>query len=66
VAPTATIGNNGPINEGSSVTVALTNPVDPSSVDTAAGFHYSFAQASGGLATTLRWCGHQQQRIVQL
>jgi len=43
VAPTATIGNSGPVNEGSPVTVSLTNAFDPSSVDTAAGFHYSFA-----------------------
>jgi hypothetical protein len=43
VAPTATIVNTGPVAEGSPVGVRLTNPFDPSSADTAAGFHYSFA-----------------------
>jgi hypothetical protein len=52
VAPTATIGNSGPVNEGSPVTVSLSNPSDPSSADTAAGFHYSYATSVAGLATT--------------
>ena len=43
VAPTATLGNNGPVNEGSSATVSFTSPSDPSSADTTAGFHYAFA-----------------------
>jgi PKD repeat protein len=42
IAPTANIGNTGPVNEGSSVTVSLAGPSDPSGVDTAAGFRYSF------------------------
>jgi hypothetical protein len=49
VAPTATIGNNGPVIEGSPVTVSLTNPSDPSGPDTTAGFHYSFALLPSGL-----------------
>jgi hypothetical protein len=52
VAPTATIGNSGPVNEGSPVTVSLSNPSDPSSADTAAGFHYSYATSVAGLAAT--------------
>ncbi len=42
VAPNATLGNNGPVNEASPVTVSFANPSDPSSADTAAGFRYSF------------------------
>lgn len=43
VAPSATLGNDGPIDEGSSATVTFTNPSDPSSDDTGAGFHYAFS-----------------------
>jgi len=43
VAPTATISNDGPITYGDAVTVSLTNPLDPSPIDTAAGFRYAFA-----------------------
>jgi hypothetical protein len=43
VGPTATVSNNGPVGEGSPVTVSFSNPHDPSSTDTAAGFHYAFA-----------------------
>lgn len=52
VAPTATMGNGGPINEGSSATVAMSGAYDPSSDDTTEGFHYSFAKTTGALATT--------------
>ncbi len=43
VAPSATLGNSGPVNEGSPVTVSFSNQSDPSSGDTAAGFKYSFS-----------------------
>ncbi|HMP40272.1 MAG TPA: glycosyl hydrolase 53 family protein [Roseiflexaceae bacterium] len=43
VAPTALLTNNGPIAEGSSVTVGFSNQFDPSPIDTAAGFRYAFA-----------------------
>lgn len=52
VAPTATIDQNNPVDEGSPVTVSLVNPSDPSTVDTAAGFHYSFALTPATLAST--------------
>ncbi len=52
VPPTATFGNDGPVASGSPVTVSMTNPFDPSSADTSAGFHYSFATTSAGLAAT--------------
>src|SRR5207249_2388521 len=42
VAPTATLSNNGPVNEGSPATISFSAPSDPSSADTSAGFHYAF------------------------
>ncbi|MCI0684585.1 MAG: PKD domain-containing protein, partial [Gemmataceae bacterium] len=42
VAPTATIGNSGAVNEGGTATVSLSNPTDTSAADMAAGFKYSF------------------------
>ena len=50
VAPTATLGNNGPINEGGSATVTFTAQADPSTADTAAGFHYAYSCTNGSLA----------------
>ena len=50
VAPTATLVNTGPVNEGSPVGVRLTNPFDPSSADTGAGFHYAFSCTDGDLS----------------
>src|SRR5207253_4271313 len=47
VAPMATFGNNGPVNEGQSFTLSLTAPSDPSSADTTAGFQYAFDCGSG-------------------
>jgi WD40 repeat protein len=40
--PTASFGNGGPVNENSSGTVAFSNQYDPSPVDAAAGFTYSY------------------------
>ena len=42
VAPTGTLGNNGPVDEGSSATVTFTNQFDPSTADTTAGFRYAY------------------------
>jgi PKD domain len=50
VAPTGTLGNSGPVNEGSSATVSFSGQTDPSSVDTSAGFHYAFACDNSSLA----------------
>src|SRR5205823_6331283 len=50
VAPTATLSNNGPVNEGSAVTIAFAGQTDPSSGDVAAGFHYTYALNSRNLA----------------
>jgi hypothetical protein len=52
VPPTADIGNDGPIDEGGTATVSLTSPSDPSSDDTAAGFHYAFSCDNGALPDT--------------
>ena len=43
VAPTATFGNNGPVSEGTAVTVTFSSPTDPSSTDVAAGLRYSYS-----------------------
>ena len=50
-APTATLGNNGRVDKGSAAAVSFTSPLDPSSADTAAGFHYAFACDNGSLAS---------------
>ncbi len=50
VAPTATLANNGPINEGGSVNVSFSDQLDPSNADTAAGFHYAFSCTNGDLS----------------
>ncbi len=50
VAPSATLSAGSPINEGSSSEVTFSSPLDPSSVDTAAGFHYAFSCTDGSLA----------------
>src|SRR5207248_1814478 len=42
VAPTATLGNNGPVPEGSTALVSFSNQGDPSAADVAAGFTYSY------------------------
>ncbi len=49
VAPTATLGNDGPVNERSAATISFTDPTDPSSVDTTTGFHYAFSCDNGSL-----------------
>ena len=46
VAPTATLGNDGPKNEGSVVTVSFTNQYDPGTSDT---FMYSFDWNNDGI-----------------
>ncbi|TML67006.1 MAG: hypothetical protein E6G14_13655 [Actinobacteria bacterium] len=50
VAPTATLANDGPINEGASATVSFSNKFDPSGPDTTAGFHYAYACDGSSLA----------------
>jgi hypothetical protein len=50
VPPTATLSNNGPVDEGSPATVSFSNQFDPSSADTAAGFHYAFSCTNGDLS----------------
>jgi DNA/RNA endonuclease G (NUC1) len=47
VAPTATFASPGAVNEGSSFTLSLSSPLDPSSADVAAGFQYRFNCGAG-------------------
>jgi uncharacterized delta-60 repeat protein len=42
VAPTATLGNGGAVNEGSTGSVSFSAQFDPSTADTTAGFHYAY------------------------
>ena len=49
VAPTASLGNGGPVNEGSPVTVSFSGAADPSAADLAS-LHYVIA-CDGGLLT---------------
>src|SRR5205085_8110501 len=51
VAPTADLGNDSPVDEGSPATISLSNQHDPSRTDTAAGFHYAIACDDNSLAT---------------
>jgi hypothetical protein len=41
-APTAVLGNDGPVDEGGGATVSFSGQSDPSNADTAAGFRYSY------------------------
>ncbi len=56
VAPTASLGNNGPIDEGGSATVSFSGAFDPSSADTSAGFHYAF-DCNGGSLSAATYAG---------
>jgi hypothetical protein len=51
-APTATLSNNGPVNEGTPTTIGFSGQFDPSNADTAAGFHYSYALSPAGLSAS--------------
>ncbi|MFK7818002.1 MAG: hypothetical protein AB8G99_04745 [Planctomycetaceae bacterium] len=51
VAPTASLSNDGPIDEAESVTVTLSAIADESAVDVVAGLRFSFATSLSDLAT---------------
>ena len=63
VPPTAVFSNNGPVNEGSTVTVSFTNSFDPSPAETQAGFHYSFALSQAGLASSYAAAGTSSTQV---
>jgi PKD repeat protein len=48
VAPTAVMNTPGTVDEGGSIDVSLTTPIDPGNNDTAAGFTYAFDCGDGG------------------
>ncbi|HEX4412968.1 MAG TPA: PKD domain-containing protein, partial [Lacipirellulaceae bacterium] len=49
VNPTATLSNSGPVPEGApGASVTFSNQFDPSSADTAAGFHYAYDTNNDG------------------
>lgn len=50
VAPTATLANDGPVDEGSPATVSFTNQADASNADTTAGFRYEYNCDGGQFA----------------
>jgi hypothetical protein len=52
VAPTADLGNDGPVDEASPATISFSSPLDPSAADTTAGFHYAFDCDGGALTAT--------------
>src|SRR5207244_12779387 len=47
VAPAATFNAPVSVNEGAIINLSLTNPTDPSSADTSAGFTYAFDGGDG-------------------
>ncbi|MHC4511796.1 MAG: PKD domain-containing protein, partial [Planctomycetota bacterium] len=47
--PTATLSNNGPVQEGDTALVSFSGQFDPSDVDTAVGFTYSYDFDNDGL-----------------
>jgi len=49
VAPTATLSNNGPVSEGSPVTVSFSGQADASPTDAAAGFRASYDWNNDGV-----------------
>src|SRR5207244_1447546 len=50
VDPTATLANNGPVDEGSPATISFSGQQDPSGADTSAGFHYAYSCSNGDLS----------------
>lgn len=51
VAPTASLGNNGPLDEGGSAAISFDAAFDPSGDDTLAGFRFAFDCNGGSLAS---------------
>jgi PKD repeat protein len=56
-APTATLAATGPVQEGGAVTLSFSNATDSIAAYVTAGFHYSFALATSGLATSYTAAG---------
>jgi hypothetical protein len=57
VPPTATLTNDGPIDVGAAAGASFVNVTDPSTVDTAAGFRYSFGLDPSELAASYAQAG---------
>ena len=65
VAPTATLSNGGPVNEGSPVSVSFSAQFDPSPTDTSAGLRYAFSCSNGDLSRRHLRLG-QHRRLDEL
>jgi large repetitive protein len=50
VDPTAALGNNGPVAEGTAATISFSGQTDPSPNDTTAGFRYAYSCTNGDLS----------------
>ena len=57
VAPSAALGNNGPVDEGSPATISFSNQADVSTADTAAGFRYAYNCGDGSFPTPPTYAG---------
>src|SRR5207247_7832788 len=51
IPPTATLGNDGPVDEGLPATISFSGQHDPSGADTSAGFHYAYSCSNGSLSS---------------
>jgi PKD repeat protein len=66
VGPVSSLNNVGPINEGDNANISFGVVTDASSADSAAGFHYSFATSTSGLASSYATAGAANSASLNL